>query len=174
MRSGADNPSSGKLCTARTAALPGRTSRPGRPCIQVGLTVPVGRRFVSRTSEDAGPYLARTVFASGLAVSGLVERHQVRLVSSCPRFLRSSLPPVLVSSCPRALVPSGPRVLMPSSPPVLGSPGPHCISPGAWHLSCPRVLQPSPLAHVSPCPHTPSASQVGLTVPGRPPVSLIS
>ena len=60
----------------------------------VGLTV-LGR---PRTSGDAGPYLARTVFAGGwgLAVGGLVEEAMGRadrprvLVSSCPRVLSAS------------------------------------------------------------------------------------
>ena len=61
----------------------------------------------------------------------------------------------------RKETPGAPSILESSCPPVLGSSGPRCISPGAWRLSCPRVLAPScppfpPLAHVSPCPHAPT------------------
>jgi len=60
---------------------------------------------------------------------------------------------------------SGPPVLV---PPVL------TVSPQGLGIfpplesSCPRVLHSSPLAHVPACPRAPSASQVGLTVCGRP------
>jgi hypothetical protein len=41
-----------------------------------------GSQEVTRTSRDAGPYLARMIFVGGwrLAVGGLMMRHQVRSI----------------------------------------------------------------------------------------------
>ena len=128
---------------------------------QVGLTVP-GRPQV-RLADQQGRWSLPGANGVRERVIGWRFGRETPGAPKYPRVLASSGPCFLRSTCPHALVPSGPRFLR-SSP----------YLPWGWHLSvlrssCPRVLLFPPLAHVSPCPHAPSASQVGLTVPGRPP-----